>query len=300
MATVEAGGGDPEANRKISLHPLAIVAVSDHSTGIQTGASTKPPGSKVLGILWGKQQGLQVAITDAVELAYELDAQGMPVIEPEAVNQQKSLYMEVYKGHEMLGWYSVGSEVTPVDTLIQQEFTKYNESPFFLLMQPSPDPEAKQLPLSLYESQMTQVNDEMKMTFVPCSFQLDTTQAERITMEAVSKASTTAGVSTMDIHVQELSSSLRSLASRVQILVSYLRALAQDKVQADHKLLREIASVCHQINAADAEELRGAFMSEFNDSLLINHLALITKSANAIGELSSKFSAVSTTSSHRF
>lgn len=29
------------------------------------------------------------------------------------------------------------------------EFTKYNESPFFLLMQPTPDPDAKQLPVTL-------------------------------------------------------------------------------------------------------------------------------------------------------
>lgn len=35
----------------------------DHFTGIQAGGSMKPPGSKVLGLLWGKQNGLEVYST---------------------------------------------------------------------------------------------------------------------------------------------------------------------------------------------------------------------------------------------
>ena len=35
---------------------------------------------------------------------------------------------------------------------------KYNESPFFLLMHPSPDPEAKDLPVALYEAELHAVS----------------------------------------------------------------------------------------------------------------------------------------------
>jgi hypothetical protein len=41
--------------------PLCV----DHFTGIQAGGSMKPPGSKVLGLLWGKQQGLEVRFVQA-------------------------------------------------------------------------------------------------------------------------------------------------------------------------------------------------------------------------------------------
>ena len=45
---------------RVSLHPLAIVAISDHFTGIQAGGRPLPPGAKCLGLLWGKQEGQQV------------------------------------------------------------------------------------------------------------------------------------------------------------------------------------------------------------------------------------------------
>lgn len=40
------------------------------------------------------------------------------------------------------------------DTTLHREMEKYNESPFFLLMHPNPDPEAKDLPLALYEAEL--------------------------------------------------------------------------------------------------------------------------------------------------
>lgn len=45
-----------------------------------------------------------------------------------------------------------------VDTTLHREMEKYNESPFFLLMHPSPDPEAKDLPLALYEAELHTVS----------------------------------------------------------------------------------------------------------------------------------------------
>jgi hypothetical protein len=43
---------------------------------------------------------------------------------------------------------------------------KYNESPFFLLMHPSPDPEAKDLPLALYEAELHAVREGKEGGFV--------------------------------------------------------------------------------------------------------------------------------------
>jgi hypothetical protein len=44
--------------------------------------------------------------------------------------------------------------VSAGDTTLHREMEKYNESPFFLLMHPNPDPEAKDLPLALYEAEL--------------------------------------------------------------------------------------------------------------------------------------------------
>jgi len=119
---------DADGRQRISLHPLAIVAISDHFTGIEAGGSLKPPGSKVLGLLWGKQVGNEATITDAVELLFTTGEDGAtPIITAAEVAKQTELYTKVYKGHEVLGWYSVGTDVQPVDMVVHREMMKYNE-----------------------------------------------------------------------------------------------------------------------------------------------------------------------------
>jgi hypothetical protein len=53
---------------------------------------------------------------------------------------------------------------------------------------------AKDLPVQIHESEVHMVNNQPAMLFVPLSFQLDTSQAEQISVEHVLKASPTEGV----------------------------------------------------------------------------------------------------------
>jgi COP9 signalosome complex subunit 6 len=282
-----------EAGKRVFLHPLAIVAISDHFTGIEAGGSVKPPGSKVLGLLWGKQQGLDSTITDAVELLYNTDeSSGLPLITAQELNKQKELYTKVYPGHEILGWYSVGTGVMDVDTVLHREIMKYNESPYFLLMHPSPDSEAKDLPVAIYESEMHTVDDEMKMIFVDCPFQLETTQAERVTMEEVAKATPTDGVSTLDLHVNGLNGSLRSLSNRTETILKYLQATEQGDIVMDQKLLRAVSSICNQLPTLDKDDLEDAVGDDYNEFLMVNYLASVTKNASQMNELNEKMAKI--------
>jgi hypothetical protein len=47
---------------------LAIVTVCDHCTRVKVGGSRQDPASRILGLLLGFQEGLDVSITDAVEM----------------------------------------------------------------------------------------------------------------------------------------------------------------------------------------------------------------------------------------
>ena len=63
---------------------------------------------------------LKVTITDAVELSYTMGEGALPVLNPAEVKKMQELYTTVYKGHEMLGWYSVGADVSELDMLIHR------------------------------------------------------------------------------------------------------------------------------------------------------------------------------------
>jgi COP9 signalosome complex subunit 6 len=88
---------------------LAIITMSDHYTRVSTGGGVPSPESKILGILFGVQEGLQVSIFDATEVSYTV-TEGRIVVNHDSVDKQKQLYSAVYPTYEVLGWYSVGSE----------------------------------------------------------------------------------------------------------------------------------------------------------------------------------------------
>lgn len=69
------------------------------------GGSQQAPDSRILGILFGVQDGLRVSITDAFELQYEVGPDGQPRIPPAYVNEKRELHAAVNKDAEVMGWY---------------------------------------------------------------------------------------------------------------------------------------------------------------------------------------------------
>jgi len=53
-----------------------------------------------------------------------------------------------------LGWYSTGSKVTAGDAKTHQQVDKLNENSLFLQLDPVVGPSVKELPVSIYESQL--------------------------------------------------------------------------------------------------------------------------------------------------
>lgn len=65
----------------------------------------------------------------------------------------------------------------------------YNENPLLLLLDPHHDERSKDLPVSLYESELHMVKDVPTHLFVSLPFKIETTEAERVSVDHVSKVS---------------------------------------------------------------------------------------------------------------
>lgn len=88
---------------------LAIITMSDHYTRVSTGGGVPAADAKILGVLFGEQNGPDVSVYDASEVGYELTGNGIQLNQA-SVDKQKDLYSAVYPTYEVLGWYSVGTE----------------------------------------------------------------------------------------------------------------------------------------------------------------------------------------------
>ena len=52
--------------------------------------------------------------------------------------------------------------------------------------------------------------------------------------------------------------------------------------------------MCNQLPAVDTDELSGEFVGDYNDTLMVNYLASITKGTNELNDLEEKFNMIST------
>jgi len=309
-------GQEGEGNRSgrhIALHPLAIVTICDHCTRVKVGGSLLHPTSRILGILFGVQDGLQVSITDAFELQYELSpaGDGSVRIPPGYVNEKRELFGAVHPGAEVMGWYSVGESILPGDLEIHRAMCEWNESPFFLLLSPAASSggagagvaagsvKEGELPVRLFESELHVSRGVPTMMFVRVPFRLSAAEAERISVEHVVKAAPMEGASSVDLHVDGVRTSLKALVLRVKTILKVLERLKEGGKEGglkteDWKLLRMVGSLCDSLPAAGREGERGvreweeSFLREYSDSLVVTYLASVSKLSCLTGEASEK------------
>ena len=101
--------------------------------------------------------------------------------------------------HRIVGWYTVGTQPTPLDLAIHTQLLVYNESPIFLQLHPTGNSSSSSaanagsnLPLDLYESIVDIVNGKSETRFVRIAgedggYRVETGEAERIAVESASR-----------------------------------------------------------------------------------------------------------------
>mmetsp|Transcript_2014 Transcript_2014/g.3081 ORF Transcript_2014/g.3081 Transcript_2014/m.3081 type:complete len:311 (-) Transcript_2014:130-1062(-) len=294
MSTVRAASRESGDSRVVMLHPLAIVGVSDHFTRVKLGGSKQDASSPIVGILFGKQTEQEVSIYDALEVAYDETSKnfGKLQFDDEFVQKQKELFTAVYKDRDILGWYTVATEATSEHLALHKQFAqKYNENPLFLLMDPAPRLESKELPIEIFEYELHVVQDTPTMLFVPIPWQLETLQAEQIAMEQVAKTSSSDAQSAL---YESLDSSLNTLTQRINTMVTYLEKIQQNQLPIDYAILRDVAAIADKLPNFDSDShlLHADLSCDYNDALTISYLAALTKQASALFDLTDKFNVI--------
>jgi COP9 signalosome complex subunit 6 len=241
------------------------------------------------------QDGLDVSIIDATDAIYDLDATSHEVVlNTEEIEKKKRLWTAVYTNYEMLGWYTLdtGAQPTASHMNIHRAICAFNEVPLFLVMNCSPDPEAKQLPLSIFEAEIHMINDVPTQIFVDIDFKLETAQAERVAVDQITKVTPTEGVSTLEVQNQSVNTSLRILERKVGIIIESLRCMKEGTVPVDQNILRKASRICQHLPAVDSSDFRSDFLNELVDCLLVTYLSSATKTSSSLSELTDTYSMV--------
>jgi len=296
--TPKKSGGiiEKESALNVVLHPLVIINISDQYVRTRVQNNTENP--RVMGALLGVQSGRNVEIFNSFELVVDL-VEKQYVIDSKYLVRKQEQFKKVFPTYDFLGWYSTSESVVPEDMDIHRStaITEFNESPLYLVLDTVAcgRKTTKELPITIYESELHMIEDKPTNLFVKVPYKIETGEAERIAVDHVAKINPGTGGHTdksmLAPHLTGVHNAIHMLAMRIKILLQYLQSVKSGKAPADPGLLRRIASLCNQLPAIDNKSFKVDFLNEYNDALLIAYLASITKGASATNDLIDKFNA---------
>lgn len=290
----------------VSLHPLVIMNISEHWT--RTKAQTGAP-QKIFGALIGKQKGRDIEVMNSFELDHTT-VEGKVIIDRDYYNIKEEQFKQVFSEMDFLGWYSTGEVPTEADIDVHKQICEINESPLFLLLNPTSTRPAD-LPLTLLESVIDIVGGEARMLFVKLGYTLATEevcdiqaftarindvtyyifQAERIGLDHVARISSGNGSiqSRVSEHLLVQHSAIKMLASRVALIRDYVKAVEAGELPHNHEIIREAEALAARLPVLQSDLFQPEFYTQCNDAALMTLMGSVQKSCNNLMQFIHKY-----------
>ncbi|KAJ7546706.1 hypothetical protein O6H91_08G051200 [Diphasiastrum complanatum] len=208
------------------LHPLVVVNVSDHFTRIKAhsgiGTTSSRPHPCVYGCVIGIQSGRTVKILDSFELQYDpdLDSIHRPFLELKQEQYRKDNDMQIHKA-----------------------LMNINKSPICVLLNPAINHAQKDLPVTIFESELHVIDGVPSMMFVRSAYTIETVEAECISVDHVAHIKPSDGslaATQSAAHLTGMHSAIKMLNSRIKVLHNLLSAIQKKEAPYEHALLRQI------------------------------------------------------------
>ncbi|KAF8099135.1 hypothetical protein N665_0251s0057 [Sinapis alba] len=263
------------------LHPLVIVNISDHYTRVKTQLNPPPsvcatenasnngeamlqPNPRVYGCVIGVQRGRTVEIFNSFELLFDPSTE---TLDRSFLEKKQELYKKVFPDFYILGWYSTGSDAEESDMLIHKALMDINESPVYVLLNPAINHAQKDLPVTIYESELHVIDGIPQLIFAHTSYTIETVEAERISVDHVAHLKPSDGGSAatqLAAHLTGMHSAIKMLNSRIRVLHQYLAAMHKGDIPCENSLLRQVSSLLRRLPAMESERFQDNFLMEYN------------------------------------
>ena len=180
---------------------------------------------------------------------------------------------------------------------IHQLFMKeFNESPILFILNPTPVPSSKQLPISLFEAVLQKSNDGFTHTFVEIPFKLETGQVEKISIDQVTKvASISSTSSILENQNKALTTSIVTFQDKLDYVIHVLKLMKDGTISYDYELIRKASKIINQlpdtefgqdISKPKVDEFNESFNANLNECYLMSYVATMIKTSKEITDLS--------------
>lgn len=274
------------------LHPLVLINVSDHFTRSKLNGVDSSGGEfRVMGCLLGQQVGRQVDISNSLEILYSTDS-GKVELNEAFLTKRIEQYKQVYKDLDVVGWYTTGAEVSDAFMDIHKRIMELNESPVLLLLDPKPNPHARDLPLQLLESELRVKQGAAAFSFVQANYHIETSEAERIGVNQVAKilpSGKSSGSDQLTAHYQSMHAAVKMLINRIAALHQLVSQMQAGSIPYDHQLVREATALISRLPVLDSPQFHDDYLSEYNDTMLTVYMSTVTKGLSSVHDIIERY-----------
>ncbi|CAN1847868.1 COP9 signalosome complex subunit 6a [Linum perenne] len=295
------------------LHPLVMVNISDHYTrvkaqlnppltstscntantngnggGDSTSIASSEPPPRVYGCVIGVQRGRTVEIFNSFELLYDPATHSL---DRAFLEKKQELYKKVFPHFYVLGWYSTGSDAEESDMHIHKALMDINESPVYVLLNPVINHAQKDLPVTIYESELHVIDGIPQLIFVNSSYTIEPPNASLTALVVLfcNLFLMEVKMKFLAAHLTSLHSAIKMLNSRIRVVHHYLGAMEKGEIPLENALLRQVSSLLRRLPAIESEKFEDDFLMEYSDTLLMTYLAMFTNCSSTMNELVDKF-----------
>ncbi|VDL61205.1 unnamed protein product [Hymenolepis diminuta] len=267
----------------VVIHPLALLNVSEHWMRLKLILNSV--NAVAYGGLLGKHKGRDVEIHNTFEMVVD-----DMVIDSDYLVDRVERVRQLYKGLDVIGWYTNGKSLTEENKTFHFQFTEKYECPYILILDPL-DKTCERLPFRLYESGIDSLS---RVYFKQVTFKVGNDPIESIGIDLLARVADVAkvtpdtginnvtnvpGTSNVVPHenswklnevsetaetLQENHQAVQMLSNRLNVLRDYVDAVMRGELPVNHARLREIRALL--VRLPHAVSSNGPFGDNTNHS----------------------------------
>merc|ERR1712166_1530965 len=265
--------GEPEnAGAKVAtsviVHPLVLLSTVDHYSRGGGG-----PRKRVMGVLLGDVSKGVVDVTNSFAVPFDEDDKhkGTWFVDHDFLETMYSMFSKVAAKEKIVGWYSTGPKIKPVDIEIHDLIKNYTPNPVYVVIDVKPRESGSTTEAYVGLEEEKEDGTSSVYTFHHVPSEIGAEEAEEIGVEHLLRDIKHANTSTLSEQVGNRLNA-KGLHSRLQDMMKYLENVIAKKLPVNNEIVGTIQDIFNLLPNLSIEEMVKAFAIKTNDMTLVIYL----------------------------
>lgn len=286
-------------NRTVSVAPMVLLSVADHY-----GRTAKGTRKRVVGVLLGQNDGMNVRVSNSFAVPFEEDEKDPSVwfLDHNFVESMRDMFKKINAREKLIGWYHSGPKLRASDLEINELFKRYTPNPLLVII--DVQPKEVGVPTDAYFA-VEEIKDDgttTSKTFVHTPSIIEAEEAEEIGVEHLLRDIRDVAVGTLSTRITSQLQSLQGLHLRLQDIGLYLQKVLNGDLPINHAILGNLQDVFNLLpNLATAKpgtgvngteplqfentDLARAMSIKTNDQLMTIYISSLLRAITAFHDL---------------